>query len=50
VRQLDLDAQYGFPRDYYAETPSISDLWLRIHLDSFAVTHAESATHRPPAT
>src|SRR5215467_9058224 len=28
VRKLQLDARYGFPRDYYAETPSIPDLWL----------------------
>ena len=49
VRQLDLDTRYGFPRNYYAETPSIPDLWLSVHVDSFAVTRADSATvHRPP--
>jgi hypothetical protein len=37
VRQLDLDARYGFPRAYAAETPSIPDVWLRIHVDSFAI-------------
>lgn len=49
VRQLDLDTRYGFPRTYHAETPSIPDLWLSIHVDSFAVTRANSVTvHRPP--
>ncbi len=37
VRRLDLDPRYGFPREYFAETPSIADLWLRFHVDSFAV-------------
>ena len=51
VHQLDLDARYGFPRDYYAETPPIPDGWLRVHVDSFAVTRARSAPlHQPPAT
>jgi len=51
VRQLDLDARYGFPRDYDADTPPITDVWLHIHVDSFAVTHAKSQSERkPPAT
>ena len=50
VRRLQLDARYGFPRDYRAETPTIPDLWLEIQVDSFAVTHAGSASpRRPPA-
>lgn len=46
VRQLNLDRRYGFPLDYFAETPTIPDLWLRIHVDSFAVTHG----HAPAVT
>lgn len=51
LRQLDLDARYGFPRDYDADTPPITDVWLRIHVDSFAVMQARpGAVHQPPAT
>jgi len=42
VRRPVLDARYGFPRDYYAETPSIPDLWFHIQVDSFAVTRPRS--------
>ena len=50
VRRLELDARYGFPRDYHAETPSIPDLWLRIQVDSFAVVSATSASVGLPGT
>jgi hypothetical protein len=46
VRQLELDRQYGFPRDYSAETPTIPDVWLDVHVDSFAVLREGS----PPRT
>jgi Family of unknown function (DUF6174) len=50
VRQFRLDQRYGFPREYHAETPSIPDLWLWIHVDSFAVvSHRRAAVTRRPS-
>lgn len=49
VRRFQLDPRYGFPRDYYAETPSIPDLWIHILVDSFAIARPSSASAPPPA-
>lgn len=48
VRRLQLDPQYGFPKDYRAETPPIPDAWVGIKVDSFAVVsqHRAAVTHR----
>lgn len=41
VNRLDLDSRFGFPREYRAETVNVSDVWLRIRVDSFAVIRSK---------
>ena len=51
VSRLELDPQFGFPREYAADTPTISDLWLIIHVDSFAALRRRcpaGIARRPP--
>jgi hypothetical protein len=51
VSRLDLDPRFGFPRDYAADTPTIADVWLAIHVDSFAALRRRcpaDVARRPP--
>ncbi|MES2306549.1 MAG: DUF6174 domain-containing protein [Gemmatimonadota bacterium] len=49
VDRLQLDPQFGFPRDYLALTANIADLSLRIRVDSFAVVQAKAGVKRARA-
>ena len=40
VTQFRLDPDYGFPREYHSEMPSIPDEWIGIKVDNFAVISA----------
>lgn len=44
VTQFLLDPDYGFPREYHSEMPSIPDAWIGIKVDTFTVVSRSRPT------